>query len=238
MPDWKWSLEPTYKGLRRTIEKMAIGLLVEDEAGAILYANERVLEWTGYAVNELESQPVSNLLPEELRDKLSGERKLVFEGDQRTRLSALRRRDGRTFPVAVVPQAAERELDAGLVIISVLIDLGEMQTARPMGAAAGSLAAELAIVAERLNAMRFTAAVSAESVIPVDHPVLVELSEREHEILEHLMQGSRVPAISKDLFISPNTVRNHLKAIYRKVEVSSQSELIEFVRSLGRDGVV
>jgi DNA-binding CsgD family transcriptional regulator len=76
--------------------------------------------------------------------------------------------------------------------------------------------------------------VSSEQVAPVDHPVLAELSNREREILEHLMSGSRVPAIAQQLFISPNTVRNHLKAIYRKVDVSSQSELIELVRGLGK----
>ena len=103
-----------------------------------------------------------------------------------------------------------------------------------MGASAGSLAAELASVAQRLNSMSFAAAVSSEIVAPVDHPVLVDLSGREREILEHLMQGARVPAIAQSLFISPNTVRNLLKAIYRKVDVSSQSELIELVRSLGR----
>jgi DNA-binding CsgD family transcriptional regulator len=52
-------------------------------------------------------------------------------------------------------------------------------------------------------------------------------------VLALLMSGARVPAIAKQLFISPNTVRNHLKAIYRKVDVSSQSDLVEWVRSLG-----
>ncbi len=55
------------------------------------------------------------------------------------------------------------ELDGELVVISVLIDLGELQTARPMGAAAGSLAAELATVAQRLHSMSFTAAVSGST---------------------------------------------------------------------------
>ena len=233
MPDWRWSLKPTYDGMRRVLETMECGLLVEDEEGRILYANHRMLEWTGYTTEELENQPVEILLPEELRDKLSDERHLVHEGDHRTRLSALRRRDGRTFPVAVVPQASERDLDAGLAVLSLLIDLGEVHTARPMGAASGSLATELSTVANRLHSMSFTVAVSAEVMAPVDHPVLVDLSNREREILEHLMRGSRVPAIAKTLYISPNTVRNHLKAIYRKVDVSSQSELIERVRMLG-----
>ena len=46
------------------------------------------------------------------------------------------------------------------------------------------------------------------------------------------MQNLRGPAIAERLYISQSTVRNHLKAIYRKVGVSSQSELIEWVASL------
>jgi DNA-binding CsgD family transcriptional regulator len=101
-----------------------------------------------------------------------------------------------------------------------------------MGAHDNSLAADLASVALKLQSMSFSASVSGTSV-PLDHPVLTDLSDREREVLEHLMQGERVPSIAQALFISQNTVRNHLKAIYRKVDVSSQSELIELVRSLG-----
>ncbi len=49
----------------------------------------------------------------------------------------------------------------------------------------------------------------------------------------HLAAGDWVPAIAKRLYISPHTVRNHLKSIYRKVGVGTQSQLIERVRSLG-----
>jgi PAS domain S-box-containing protein len=234
MPDWKWSLEPTFVGMRRAIETMGCGVIVEDVTGTILYVNQRVLEWTGYDVPELDGLPVEQLIPEELRDKLADERKRVHEGDCRTRLSAIQRKDGRTFPVAVAPQPGIGEQDGGVRVMSLVIDLGELQTARPMGFEAGSLAAELASVAQKLHSMSFSAAVSAEHVAPVDHPLLSELSNREREILEHLMSGSRVPAIAKELFISPNTVRNHLKSIYRKVDVSSQAELIELVRSLTR----
>lgn len=48
----------------------------------------------------------------------------------------------------------------------------------------------------------------------------------------HLVAGERVPTIAGKLFISPHTVRNHLKSIYSKLQVHSQSELIVLVRSL------
>ena len=45
-----------------------------------------------------------------------------------------------------------------------------------------------------------------------------------------------VPAIAEQLGISPHTVRNHLKSIYRKLEVQTQSDLIRFVRGLSPHG--
>jgi PAS domain S-box-containing protein len=231
MPEWNWSLIPTREGLVRTIEEMVCGLLVEDDKGNILYVNERILEWAGCQASDLEGKPVETLVPQELHEALAAERLRAHEGDQRTRLSAFQRRDGRTFPVAVSPQQAQNQ-SGEPVVISILFDLGEVQTARPMGAPQGSLAAELAGVAMKLQSMTFAAQISPTPTSQVDHPILSSLSEREREVLAHLMAGSRVATIAEQLFISPNTVRNHLKAIYRKIDVSSQNELIELVRSL------
>jgi DNA-binding CsgD family transcriptional regulator len=148
-------------------------------------------------------------------------------------LSAIQRKDGRTFPVAVSPQPFKRLDNGELAVLTILVDLGEVQTGRPMGAPGNSLAADLAGVALKLQSMSFSASVASEAAFPVDHPQLSELSAREREVLALLAKGSRVQAIAEQLFISQNTVRNHLKAIYRKMDVSSQSELIERVRSLG-----
>jgi DNA-binding CsgD family transcriptional regulator len=52
------------------------------------------------------------------------------------------------------------------------------------------------------------------------------LSRRQVEILRRLTRGERVSAIARELFISQSTVRNHLSAIYRRVGVHSQSELL------------
>ena len=235
MSDWKWVVAPTQANLLRVIEQLSCGLTIEDETGCIIYANERVLEWSQYRVEELEGQPVEILVPDELHERLGTERTRTHAGDQRTRLTAFQRKDGQTFPVAVSPQMLED--DAGeRHAIALFVDLGELQTARPMGATEGSLATELANVALKLNSMTFSASlIDAAASAPVDHPLLRDLSEREREVLTHLMAGSRVSTIADQLFISHNTVRNHLKAIFRKVNVSSQNALIEWVRGLGKE---
>lgn len=63
---------------------------------------------------------------------------------------------------------------------------------------------------------------------PQDFPLL---SAREVEVLRALCSGQRVPAIARALYLSPHTVRSHLKAIFRKVGVHSQTELLERVGS-------
>jgi DNA-binding NarL/FixJ family response regulator len=58
------------------------------------------------------------------------------------------------------------------------------------------------------------------------------LSRREVEIVRLLAEGCRVAAISRDLDLSVHTVRNHLRAIFRKVKVHSQEALLDAVRAL------
>lgn len=66
-------------------------------------------------------------------------------------------------------------------------------------------------------------------VDPLDlapEPAISTLSAREHEVFDLLMQGRRTGAIAKTLFISAHTVRKHIKAVFRKLGVHSQVELI------------
>lgn len=64
-------------------------------------------------------------------------------------------------------------------------------------------------------------------------PSVGALSAREREVFLLLLNNRRVSHISRDLYISPYTVRNHLKAIFRKFGVTSQSELLDRFRKDG-----
>lgn len=55
------------------------------------------------------------------------------------------------------------------------------------------------------------------------------LSAREREIVGLLAEGRRAPEMAGVLDISPHTIRNHLKAIYRKMDVHSQGALAELL---------
>jgi DNA-binding NarL/FixJ family response regulator len=56
------------------------------------------------------------------------------------------------------------------------------------------------------------------------------LSPREQEVLAHLVEGKRISQIAKTLFVSQHTVRNHVKAMFRKLNVHSQAELLSKCR--------
>lgn len=76
----------------------------------------------------------------------------------------------------------------------------------------------------------------AVSVRPAAHelPAVLSaagLSSREREVVVLLLEGHRVSTIAQRLFVSPHTVRNHLKAIFRKAGVGSQAALIELARA-------
>jgi DNA-binding CsgD family transcriptional regulator len=58
------------------------------------------------------------------------------------------------------------------------------------------------------------------------------LSAREQDVLHLLREGYRPRSIAERLQVSPQTVRNHLKAIFKKTGTHSQEELITMSRRL------
>jgi DNA-binding NarL/FixJ family response regulator len=55
-------------------------------------------------------------------------------------------------------------------------------------------------------------------------PVRSELTDREWEVLDLVSSGARTDDIARILVLSPETVRSHLKNLYRKLGVSSRED--------------
>ena len=55
------------------------------------------------------------------------------------------------------------------------------------------------------------------------------LTPREREVFRLLARGRNSPYIQKELVITNNTVKAHVKHIYQKLGVSSHQELIDLV---------
>ena len=71
--------------------------------------------------------------------------------------------------------------------------------------------------------------VSPIGLPPLDNKVngRLSLSPQEWRIIQAILEGRRVSTIARNLHLSEHTVRNHLKSIFRKVNVRSQAELVE-----------
>lgn len=65
-----------------------------------------------------------------------------------------------------------------------------------------------------------------------DHPAGLRLTERELEVLRLLPSRLTLREIADELFISINTLKFHLKVIYRKLGVASRAEAAETARAL------
>lgn len=71
-------------------------------------------------------------------------------------------------------------------------------------------------------------------------PLMVPLSAREIEILEHIARGHSNKLIARDLAISDQTVKNHITSILRKLAVNDRTHAVVFALRQGwidvRDG--
>ena len=57
-------------------------------------------------------------------------------------------------------------------------------------------------------------------------PVRSELTDREWEVLDLLGSGTTTDEIARELVLSSETVRSHLKNLYRKLEVNSRDDAV------------
>ena len=59
------------------------------------------------------------------------------------------------------------------------------------------------------------------------------LSERERELLRHVSGMLNTAEIASQMYISANTVKTHLRNIYRKLGASHRGEAVRRARQLG-----
>jgi NarL family two-component system response regulator LiaR len=58
-------------------------------------------------------------------------------------------------------------------------------------------------------------------------PVRSRLTDREWEVLDILATGVTTDEIARNLVLSPETVRSHLKNLYRKLEVNTREDAVQ-----------
>ncbi len=152
------------------------------------------------------------------------------------------------LPVAVAvaartATAAEAEGDRGLAqrYAEHALDLAETEGVRlPLAAAMSDLdpvlrrllrfgTAHRSLIGEAMELARSGSAPPAADVAPLDEA----LSDRELAVLRYLPTLLSSTEIAGELFVSVNTVKSHLKGVYRKLGVGNRREAVERARDLG-----
>jgi DNA-binding NarL/FixJ family response regulator len=64
-----------------------------------------------------------------------------------------------------------------------------------------------------------------------NNKVMSPLSDREHEIANTILDGLSYKMIAEKMFISIDTVRSHIRNIYKKLNVKSKSELFNMFKT-------
>lgn len=151
--------------------------------------------------------------------------------------------------LARAEEASRRELtprqraENGLVAAAASWELGDLEGALARFAEAGELMESLgqrlllgSVPFARLEALARAARESGtidlvERVESLPEPLRVEafesLTRAELRTLEALVTGLTLPKIARALFVTENTVKFHLKGIYRKLRVSGRAEAVD-----------
>jgi LuxR family maltose regulon positive regulatory protein len=143
---------------------------------------------------------------------------LLFEALARDRL-----RDARATENAI-ERSLELAEPEGIIVPFAVAPVAELLERHPR-----HRTAHAALLSEILDVLSGAAArVSGAARPPAD-----ELSEAELRVVRFLPSNLKAPEIAAELFVSPNTVRTHLRHIYSKLDVHSRAEAVERARELG-----
>jgi DNA-binding NarL/FixJ family response regulator len=81
-------------------------------------------------------------------------------------------------------------------------------------------------ISEMIETLEASPRAESEQVGHLTEQERESISAREHEVLELIATGLETTEVARKLFISPYTVRNHMKAIYKKLGVNSHAALV------------
>ncbi len=143
---------------------------------------------------------------------------LLFEALARDRLGDAR----------ATEEAIERALDLaepeGIAVPFAVAPVAELLERHPR-----HRTAHAALLSEILDVLAGSSATARGTVAPLHD----ELSDAELRVVRFLPSNLKAPEIAAELFVSPNTVRTHLRHIYSKLDAHSRAEAVERARELG-----
>jgi PAS domain S-box-containing protein len=228
------SLEILAQPLRVFLERAPYPVAVQDPTGRIVYVNDAFTGHFGIERSRAVGRVAAAEIPETERATYLGWMRGWRAGRTKPGRLMVRLRGGEARPHLVLPQpivdGAGRYCGTALTLLdeaSIADALGERLHAG--GALLRSVLASLIGELDRVLHQAQTVDVRLEELRRTV-PALQALSEREWAVASRIARGDRTSLVATELGISANTVRNHLKAIFRKTGVRSQAELLQRVR--------
>lgn len=224
--------------LRALFDLMSDGILVTNGSGYRTYSNP-ALDWL---VGQDACEPKSTngpprFLPLDQHERYFRYLQALGNGEVTDEVLSLewevQRKDRERIPVAIkmLPIRNGGSVPAAVLWLVLATDEAN-RTAPPAGhARIEELEEALKRITGELQSVGVLGQPDTESQLPdAIGPMLSRLSTREKEVVAKLLEGQRVTMIAEMLCVSPHTVRNHLKSIFRKVGVHSQAELVSLMR--------
>jgi LuxR family transcriptional regulator of spore coat protein len=189
------------KILASVIEAAPVGFGLHDANGKVTYVNRYMVDLFGFErASEIIGRDVASLIAE------------PYRADWAARVGARPEDHGDPYSLCILRSDGE-EVRVLVRPVPILGDDGEIES-------------EAAFVLDIASLM---ASDPASGHTGMDQKRLDELTTREREVFDCLIQGKSVREIAELSFISEHTVRNHIKAIYRKLGLHSRLDLLRAV---------
>jgi PAS domain S-box-containing protein len=220
----------------KILDRLAWAVAAQDSNGRIVYVNRAFCNTFGIPAEVAVGRIGAAQFPEAERSGYVDAMREWSQGVARPARLTVRLRDGLTRPFLILPQPIPDDTGAIAGTLLLIMDPEPLAdaTADRIQKMGGLVRALLRTISDELEQ-----ALDRSSEVQLDLedlrrrvPALKTLTRREWEVASRIGRGDRTSLVAKDLGISTNTVRNHLKAIFRKTGIGSQVALVERFKQL------
>lgn len=134
---------------------------------------------------------------------------------------------------AVLDSRADRDTSADQALMRALSLAEQTSVLRPFIDAGPPVRRLLALHHGRFGDLGEFADATRQHIEPAQNVTTPALTPSETNILRHLASGATSEQIARELYVSVNTIKSHLRGVYRKLGVTSRREALVAARTIG-----